>query len=64
MGEEGTEQDQGEEGTVPGDLGDRVLLVAGAAGPVHGEPAPHREGCAALRPQLLVLHASQPGAAA
>lgn len=38
--------------------------AAGAAGPVHSEPAPHREGRAEVRPQLLVLHAHQPGEAA
>ena len=38
--------------------------AAGAPGPVHGEPAPHREGRAEVSSQLLVLHACQPGEAA
>lgn len=38
--------------------------AARAAGPVHSEPAPHREGRAEVRPQLLVLHTCQSGEAA
>ncbi|XP_059921449.1 small G protein signaling modulator 1 isoform X3 [Gadus macrocephalus] len=42
----------------------RCVLDAGAPGPVHTEPAPHRQGRAALRPQLHLLQPRQPGQAA